>query len=78
MTVWYRVHGIPASLLESCGRQGLYCWPRHQIGASGAVSFLGSGSQKYCTIRLHFSRSTPVISVVPSSLRLVCGKGAVV
>jgi hypothetical protein len=31
--------------------------------ASGAMSFLGSGSQKYCTIRLHFSISTPVISV---------------
>lgn len=47
---------------ESVGCVGVYCWPRHHIGVSGAVSFLGSGSQKYCTIRLHFSRSTPVIS----------------
>jgi hypothetical protein len=39
----------------------VYSRPRHQIEASGTVSFLGSGSQKYCTIRLHFSMSTPAM-----------------
>lgn len=37
-----------------------YSRPRHQMEALGTVSFLGSGSQKYCTIRLHFS-STPAM-----------------
>lgn len=55
-----------------------YCWPKHHIGASGVVSFLGSGSQKYCTIRLHFSRSTPVmatLSVSVASEESVVGEG---
>jgi hypothetical protein len=48
----------------SVGCVGVYRWPKHHMGDSGVVSFLGSGSQKYCTIRLHFSRSTPVMSTV--------------
>lgn len=49
---------------EASPEVGVYSWPRHQIEALGTVSFLGSGSQKYCTIRLHFSRSTPAMSRV--------------
>jgi hypothetical protein len=51
-------------LFEVSPEVGVYSWPRHQIEALGTVSFLGSGSQKYCTIRLHFSRSTPAMSVL--------------
>lgn len=29
-----------------------YAVPRHQIAASGSSSFLGSGSHRYCTMRL--------------------------
>jgi hypothetical protein len=46
--------------LGGCG--GAYSLPRHHIDAAG-TSFLGSGSQKYCTMRLHFSMSTVMVSV---------------
>lgn len=44
--------------LDGCG--GAYSLPRHHIDAAG-TSFLGSGSQKYCTMRLHFSMSTVMV-----------------
>lgn len=44
----------------------LYSLPKHHIGESEAVSTDGSGSQKYCTIRLY--RSTVVI-VTPYAAR---------
>lgn len=34
------------------------------MGASGSSSFLGSGSQRYCTIRLHRPRSTSFIFIL--------------
>lgn len=46
--------------------QILYSLPKHHIGESEAVSTDGSGSQKYCTIRLY--RSTVVI-VAPYAAR---------
>lgn len=61
----HAIRNVPADELVSCGVWGVYSWPRHQIEASGAASFLGSGSQKYCTRRLHFSMSTPVIFAAP-------------
>ena len=48
-----------AGSLGGCG--GAYSLPRHHIDAAG-TSFLGSGSQKYCTMRLHFSISTVMVS----------------
>src|SRR5690606_34265177 len=36
--------------------------PRHHIGEPGSSLFLGSGSQKYCTIRLYCPRSTLFIA----------------
>jgi hypothetical protein len=44
----------------------LYSLPKHHTGESEAVSTDGSGSQKYCTIRLY--RSTVVI-VAPYAAR---------
>lgn len=42
------------------GCEGAYSLPRHHIDAAG-TSFLGSGSQKYCTMRLHFSMSMVMV-----------------
>jgi hypothetical protein len=47
-----------AGSLGGCG--GAYSLPRHHIDAAG-TSFLGSGSQKYCTMRLHFSMSMVMV-----------------
>lgn len=44
----------------------LYSLPKHHIGESEAVSTDGSGSQKYCTIRLYLST---VVIVAPYATR---------
>jgi hypothetical protein len=52
------LRGLLAGSLGGCG--GAYSLPRHHIDAAG-TSFLGSGSQKYCTMRLHFSMSMVMV-----------------
>lgn len=56
--------------LDGCGA---YSLPKHHIDAAG-TSFLGSGSQKYCTMRLHFSMSTFMVGA-SFLLWISCGYG---
>lgn len=62
-------HDAPLGTLASVPPEGLfmacdaYSRPRHHIAVAGS-SFLGSGSQKYSTMRLHFSMPTVMVWVV--------------